>query len=280
MGDDAVNVFASYWKVEESYAGECHVSARSHSPIGDWQLPRAGDTLQFVDATTLAPLQQATIKGASLAGSNAILTTSGTGVAPRGALVCNQMSAPKLEVMDSHFLGNRARGIVAHSNVTIQNNNFWGCSLPAILLAPDAKWMEGPVVNNVTISQNRFGNCGYAYPGAGTGVITISTSQDAPSSAVQEKQVNSNITVSDNTFDPSPLAAVYCAAAWNVSVLNNVVSQPTSVSGAASMALVNTTGIHLSGNSGSSAADIVLQHCTNVDAGTNQQMTVKRTDPS
>ena len=281
MGDDAVNVFASYWKVEESYAGICHVSARSHSPIGDWQLPRAGDTLQFVDATTLAPLQQATIKGTSLAGSNAILTTSGTGVAPRGALVCNQMSAPKLEVMDSHFLGNRARGIVAHSNVTIENNNFWGCSLPAILLAADAKWMEGPVVNNVLISQNRFGNCGYAYPGAGTGVITISTSQDAAaSSAVQAKQVNSNITVSDNTFDPSPLAAVYCAAAWNVSLLNNVVSTPAAASGIASMALVNASGIHLSGNSGSNAADIVLDHCTNVNAGTNQRLTVKRTDAS
>ena len=141
--------------------------------------------------------------------------------------------------------------------------------------------MEGPVVNNVLISQNRFGNCGYAYPGAGTGVITISTSQDAAaSSAVQAKQVNSNITVSDNTFDPSPLAAVYCAAAWNVSLLNNVVSTPAAASGTASMALVNASGIHLSGNSGSNAADIVLDHCTNVNTGTNQRLTVKRTDAS
>jgi hypothetical protein len=46
------------------------------------------------------------------------------------------------------------------------------------------------------------------------------------------------------------------------------------------MALVNASGIHLSGNSGSNAADIVLDHCTNVNAGTNQRLTVKRTDAS
>jgi hypothetical protein len=278
MGDDAVNVFASYWKVEANLAGSYHVSARSQSPIGDWQLPRAGDTLQFVDAVTLAPLQQATVARAGLAGANAVLTASGTGAAPRGALVCNLASTPKLAVADSHFLGNRARGIVAHSDVRIESNTFSGCSMPAILLAPDARWMEGPAVKNVIIRRNHFANCGYAHPGESTGVITISTSHDVRPGPVQEQRVNSDITVTDNTFDPSPVAAIYCAAASNVSLLNNVVSQPASASGAASMALVNTSAIHLNGNSGSSAADIVLDHCSNVDAGTNPHMTVRRTN--
>lgn len=279
MGDDAINAFASYWKVEDSSAGTYRVSGRSQSPIGEWQLPRAGDTLQFVDAVTLAPLQQATVTRASLDGPRAVLTASGAGAAPRnGALVCNFASAPRLEVVDSHFLGNRARGVVAHADLRIENNSFSGCSMPAILLAPDARWMEGPAVKNVIIRRNRFANCGYAHPSESTGVITISTSHDVRSGPVQEQRVNSDVTVSENTFDASPVAAIYCAAASNVSLLNNVVSTPARASGAASMALVNTSAIHLHGNSGSSAADIVLHHCSNVDAGTNQHMTVRRTD--
>jgi hypothetical protein len=281
MGDDAINVFASYWKVEESSAGSYLVSARSQSPIGEWQLPRAGDTLQFVDAATLVPLQQATSTRASLDGARALLTASHTaGDVRNGALVCNLASAPKVEVMDSHFLGNRARGVVAHSDLRIENNAFSGCSMPAILLAPDARWMEGPAVKNVIIRRNHFANCGYAHPGESTGVITIGTSHDVRSGPVQEQRVNSDITVTDNTFNPSPVAAIYCAATSNISLLNNVVSTLADASGAASMVLVNTSSIHLHGNSGSNAADIVLRHCSNVDAGTNQHMTVRRIDAS
>jgi hypothetical protein len=278
MGDDAINVFASYWKVEDLSAGNYHVSARSQSPIGDWQLPHAGDTLQFVDATTLAPLQQATVSRANLAGSNAVLTASGTGAVPRGALVCNLAAVPKLTVTDSHFMGNRARGVVAHSDVKIENNTFYGCSMPAILLAPDARWMEGPAVKNVIISRNRFANCGYANPNESTGVITIATSHDVRTGPVQDQRVNSDITVTDNTFDPSPVAAIYCAAASNVSVLNNVVSAATST--AAPVAAANASALQVQGNSGSTSAEIVLLHCTNVNAQSNQHMTVKRTDPS
>jgi hypothetical protein len=281
MGDDAINVFASYWKVEECSAGSYHVSARSRSPIGEWQLPRAGDTLQFVDAATLVPLQQATSTRASLDGARALLTACHpAGGVRSGALVCNLASAPKVEVVDSHFLGNRARGVVAHSDLRIENNAFSGCSMPAILLAPDARWMEGPAVKNVIIRRNHFTNCGYAHPGESTGVITIGTSHDVRSGPVQEQRVNSDITVTDNTFNPSPVAAIYCAAASNISLLNNVVSTPAGVSGVASMVLVNTSSIHLRGNIGSSAADIVLDHCSNVDAGANQHMIVRRIDPS
>jgi hypothetical protein len=281
MGDDAVNVFASYWKVEDSSGATYAVSARSQSPIGDWQLPRAGDTLQFVDAVTFAPLQQATVARANLYGSRALLAARSTGGALRnGALVCNLAAAPQLEIAHSHFLGNRARGVVAHSNVRIENNSFSGCSLPAILLAPDAHWMEGPAVKNVIIRRNQFANCGYAHPSESIGVITIATSHDVRTGPVQEQRVNSDITVTDNTFNSSPVAAIYCAAASNVALLNNVVSTQAGANGAPSMELVNTSAIHLHGNSGSSAADIVLHHCTNVDAGTNQHMTVRRTDPS
>jgi hypothetical protein len=281
MGDDAVNVFASYWKVEDSSGATYAVSARSQSPIGDWQLPRAGDTLQFVDAVTFAPLQQATVARANLDGSRALLSARSTGGALRsGALVCNLAAAPQLGIAHSHFLGNRARGVVAHSNVRIENNSFSGCSLPAILLAPDAHWMEGPAVKNVIIRRNQFANCGYAHPSESIGVITIATSHDVRTGPVQEQRVNSDITVTDNTFNSSPVAAIYCAAASNVALLNNVVSTQAGANGAPSMELVNTSAIHLHGNSGSSAADIVLHHCTNVDAGTNQHMMVRRTDPS
>ncbi|HEX6771673.1 MAG TPA: hypothetical protein VF126_06590, partial [Acidobacteriaceae bacterium] len=108
MGDDAVNAFASYWTVQQSQPGSITVSARSNSPVGDWQLPRSSDTLHFVDASTFQSLTHAQVTRSVLQGGRAVISISGASDVPVGALVCNLAGAPQLQVSESHFLGNRA----------------------------------------------------------------------------------------------------------------------------------------------------------------------------
>lgn len=299
MGDDAVNAFASYWNVQRSEPGAITVSARSNSPIGDWQLPRSGDTLHFVDASSFRSFAQATVSRAMLDGGRAVITISGTaGNIPEGALVCNLAAAPQLQVNESHFLGNRARGIVAHANVTIANSEFSGCSMPAILLAPDAHWMEGPAVQKVLIRDNHFSNCAYARPNARQGVITIDTTHDARPEQAGAPQVNKDIVICGNTFAPSSAPDIYCAHASGVSLLKNVFSPrpappklatrmankrataPTQAAPSATddqVVIIDSDGLQVKDNTGAAGTGIVLSRCTRVDAASNVRLTLKRT---
>jgi hypothetical protein len=298
MGDDAVNAFASFWTVQESQPGSITVSARSNSPVGDWQLPRSGDTLQFVDASSFQSLTQAQVVHAVLQGGRAVISINGgAGNIPEGALVSNLAAVPQLQVNESHFLGNRARGVVAHANVTIANSDFSGCSLPAILLAPDAHWMEGPTVQNVVIRDNRFSNCGYGKSHAPQGIITIDTTHDARPERSGGPQVNKDIVISGNTFDPSPAPALYCAHASGVSLLKNTFASPDSFArtsphvatmksatalqaapslGDNQVVIVDSGGLHVRDNTGATGAGILLSRCTRVDAASNVRLTLKR----
>lgn len=295
MGDDAVNAFASYWAVQQSQPGTVTVAGRSNSPLGDWQLPRDGDPLHFVDASSFRSIAQAQVTRAVLQGGRAVITISGTtGNVPEGALVCNLAAAPQLAISESHFLGNRARGVVAHANVTIANSEFSGCSMPAILLAPDAHWMEGPAVQKVVIRDNHFSNCGYAKPNARQGVITIDTTHDARPESAGGPLVNKDIAISGNTFDPSPLPDIYCAHASGLSLLKNTFApRKTSLrlaghivpgnaaSPAASITgnqvvLVDSDGLQLKDNTSSANADIAVSRCTGVNAASNVRLTLKK----
>lgn len=82
---------------------------------------------------------------------------------------------PQLSIYNCRFLGNRARSVVAHSNVQIEGTSFSGCSISAIFLAPDAHWMEGPTAQNVTVTRNEISNCGYGKPSDHRGAVCIDT---------------------------------------------------------------------------------------------------------
>jgi hypothetical protein len=299
MGDDAVNAFASYWTVQQSQPGSITVSGRSNGPVGDWQLPHAGDTLHVVDASSFRSLTQAQVTRAELSDKHGVIAISGAGASiPEGALVCNLAAAPQLQVSESHFLGNRARGVVAHANVNIANSDFSGCSMPAILLAPDAHWMEGPAVQKVVIRDNRFSNCAYAKSNARQGVITIDTTHDARPEQAGAPAVNKDIVISGNTFDPSPAPAIYCAHASGISLLKNTfapratratamprmaamraavpMQATSSTAGSDQVVIVDSDGLQVKDNTGAAGGAIVLSRVTGVNAASNVRLTVKR----
>jgi hypothetical protein len=222
MGDDAINVFSSFWEVQTADRNSLLLAGRRNSPIGSWQLPQPGDILQIFDRKTLALVTRITVTRAELTGPLARVTFSEScDNLLQGALACNVQAGARLHISGSRFLGNRARGVLAHQNVTVAGNRFVGCSMAAILLAPDTRWMEGPPAGNVIIRENHFAGCGYGPASHELGVITIATNHDCRSDPLQAPQINRDITVRDNVFAPSSVPAIYCQRAARITIEHN-----------------------------------------------------------
>jgi hypothetical protein len=263
MGDDGINLFASYWKVETSGAGVVSLSGRGKSPIGSWQLPRPGDTVTFVDAETLSPVTEATVAQAKQEGPQAALTFRETQISvPPGSLACNAGAVASLHVSFGQFTGNRARGIVAHRNVSIANSLFSGCSMAAILLAPDARWMEGPAVENVTIRDNQFSNCAYGPASPQLGVITVATNHDLKNEEEVKPQINRQIMITGNSFASSRAAAIFCNRAKTVTVDENKIS-----GSGAQILFRNSSSLRFAANTGLGVSGLSLNGCTAVEKG-------------
>jgi hypothetical protein len=283
MGDDAVNAFASYWKVVRALSPtSLEVAARGGSPIGTWQLPHSQDHLRFVDGKTFAPLYESTLIQATESRPNAILAFARPAASPipPGSLVVNLDGAPQLTVKNCRFLGNRARGVVAHSNVLIEENTFAGCSLFAILLAPDARWMEGPVVTNVSILTNTFADCGYGRPDDRRGAICIDTAHDPRPLVLGPPQVNADIRIENNVFGPMSIARIFCSVTTRVSILRNTINEapapPTAGPPGDAIVLASVSRAVLSDNIGHGEG-ILLEGCPDPPKFTHNQGLAVRT---
>jgi hypothetical protein len=78
-----------------------------------------------------------------------------TGLQP-GDVLSDPVADAALHVSRCEFPGNRARGILAHANATIETCRFANQTAHAILLAPDVSWLEGPEAAQVRIIDNEL----------------------------------------------------------------------------------------------------------------------------
>jgi len=266
MGDDAVNASTSYWRVLRRISpASLEVAARGGSTIGPCQLPRFRDQLRFVDPKTFAPLCDAMVESATANRPNAILNLAQPSPAPipLGSLVCNRSAVAQLTISNCHFLGNRARGVVAHSNARIEDNSFSGCSLAAILLAPDAHWMEGPAVHHIKVARNRIADCGYGRPNDRRGAVCVDTAHAPHAQVLAAPRVNEDIQISDNIFGSLPVPRIFCSASTGVSILRNTVRESRASNANPSddaIVMVNVGQAVIRDNVGHNAG-ILLQEC-------------------
>jgi hypothetical protein len=197
----------------------------------------AGDTAQFFDRATLLPLGTAAVVGV---GENFTVLLAAPGV-PAGvgvyALVNDaQEYAASLEVTDSVFRNNRARGaLLKSSNVFVARNIFEGMSASAVKTETDGcYWQEGhPVTNwsfvdNAIIEANVWGGLAdvvidNAVPVFANGVPTttcVPYAAAAPGAAVQR-----GLNISGNTFSQvSGESAIGVYSTDGVEVRGNVIA--------------------------------------------------------
>ena len=222
MGDDAINVCATYWKViGQQNPTMVEVEGRENASIASWRLPPPGSLVEFRRAEDLAFLNSAVVRARSQNGLVGRLTLQQASPIATGSLVCALPVDTRALITGCTFSGNRARAIVAHSNVRIIENTFSGQSLAAILLSADAKWMEGPTVSDVEIRENSFAHFYYGRADVRRGAITIDTAHDPTKIDFGDPRVNENVTISGNTFVPENAACIFVARTNSLTVINN-----------------------------------------------------------
>jgi len=162
MGDDAINVHGTYWRIlEQAESNALIVNKRDRASFKKLELPKDGDKFSFASGKGLASMGSGTLMEAAVrddAPMNLKLVFKEPlpdALVP-GDVIIRIGHGHSLTVRECRFDGNRARGVLAHRDVAILNNSFLGQSEEAILMAPDLWWMEGPEVANVVIRGNNI----------------------------------------------------------------------------------------------------------------------------
>jgi hypothetical protein len=197
--DDPVNVHGTHLQIMAIEAGKIRLRFMHHQTYG-FQAFFAGDSIAFVNPKTLLPLGTAKLKTARLTDKHEMeIEVIGTIPAFVRAGLCieNLTWTPEVIIQNSRFERTNTRGLLltTRRKVMIQHNTFYRTGMCPILIANDASsWFESGAVQDITIRDNTFEECGY---NSGSGAITI-----APENRelLPGDYVHRNIRITGNTF--------------------------------------------------------------------------------
>ncbi len=165
--DDPVNVHGTHLKITKISPGNKITVRFMHHQTYGFEAFYAGDSIAFVNPQTLMPLAYTKLKSARLVDKrNMELEIDGTlpVVAQEGNVIENLTWTPEVTIRNSRFEKTNTRGllITTRRKVLIENNTFYRTGMHAILVADDASsWFESGSVQDVTIRNNTFMECGY-----------------------------------------------------------------------------------------------------------------------
>jgi hypothetical protein len=194
-----VNVHGTHLQITKVDARKITVRFMHHQTYG-FDAFFAGDSIAFVDPKTLMALGTAKLKTAKLINKREMEIEVG-GTLPlfvnAGLCIENLTWTPEVIIQNSRFERTPTRGllITTRRKVVIQNNMFYRTGMFPILIADDAlSWFESGAVQDVTIRNNVFEECGY---NSGSGAIQIAPENHE---LLPGKMVHHNIRIINNTF--------------------------------------------------------------------------------
>jgi len=205
--DDAVNVHGTHLQIMKVDAGKITVRFMHHQTYG-FDAFFAGDSIAFVDPKTLMPLGTAKLKTAKLINKREMeIEVDGTlpSFVKTDLCIENLTWTPEVIIQNSRFERTPTRGLLVTTRrkVVIQNNTFYHTGMYPILIADDAlSWFESGAVQDVTIRNNFFEECGY---NSGSGAIQIAPENHE---LMPGKMVHRNIRIINNTFKMTNQAVV------------------------------------------------------------------------
>jgi hypothetical protein len=192
MGDDCFNACAKY-KTVTRIVTPTSIEGLVQGRTWRGPTPKAGETLEFADAKTLAVHGTAKVKSARWDQPAQIFRIELEQPLPPDVGVDDFFTIttylPKVRINNSTFRGGAARGLlfstrdVIVENSTIQGHAFAGM----MLMAGRRSAFQGPSVENVIIRGNTFSDCG------GT-AIYVDASVSKPG------DTNGNIVIENNTI--------------------------------------------------------------------------------
>jgi len=197
--DDPVNVHGTHLQITAVDAGKIKVRFMHHQTYG-FEAFFAGDSIAFINPKTLMPLGTAKLKAAKLINRRE-MEVEAEGILPSfvHADLCieNLTWTPEVMISNSRFERTNTRGllITTRRKVLIENNVFYHTGMYPILIADDASsWFESGAVQDVTIRNNIFEECGY---NSGSGAIHIAPENHE---LLPGKMVHRNIRIINNIF--------------------------------------------------------------------------------
>jgi hypothetical protein len=159
MGDDGLNVHATYFSVTQVINSSALIIESSDAPekldVG------VGTDLEFSsNAQPFTGYTTATITSISMVSRNVCLFIFASPInASVGDWAC-VTDTPILTVRNFTVANNRGRGLLLETrNVHVVRSIFDGISGSAIYFQPSIFWHEGPTARNVTLDQNLYLNC-------------------------------------------------------------------------------------------------------------------------
>lgn len=225
--DDPINVHGTYLDVTRRVdARTLEVRfAQPQSQNQPWA--DAGDEVTFSNRANLLRKGEARVASWQL-------TSTGTGRLTfdrdlpeeigKGWVTENMTMSPEVDIRDSEFLGNRARGLLVTTprKVVIENNLFRS-SGAAILINGDCNgWFESGTVTDVLIRGNRFEDCLLANYQFCDGIISI-----IPTNERVDGAVHRDIRIEGNAFTVFDAPLLYARATDGLRFADNRIVRVT-----------------------------------------------------
>ncbi|WP_346237709.1 right-handed parallel beta-helix repeat-containing protein [Niabella insulamsoli] len=185
MLDDGTNVHGSYVKAAEKLAANKLAVIVGHYQQGGFTFAEKGDRIGFVDSRASAnPAFFNIVKQVEAVNQRYYIITFEDKLDDRitkDFVLENTDWYPELEITNSRFRNNRARGALLSTPLrTIIRNNYFSNMMSAILMPVELSyWYEAGHAQNVLIENNSFGDSFYGGKNnKHSGVIAIHTSLD------------------------------------------------------------------------------------------------------
>ena len=202
--DDPVNVHGTHLQITAVNKKKIKVRFM-HAQTYGFKAFFAGDSIAFINPQTLMTLGYAIITKATLINRREMeikLNKNPPSVVTAGICIENLTWTPEVTIQNSRFERTNTRGVLltTRRKIVVTNNAFYKTGMSPILIADDAlSWFESGPVQDVTIRNNTFDECGY---NDGRGGISISPENHE---LLPDKMVHSNIRIDHNTFKMSNL---------------------------------------------------------------------------
>lgn len=196
--DDALNIHGMYIRIEK--IGDSEIFVREvHSQSKGIRVLREGDKVQLLNATSLIPYVEKTVKEAEYINEDTIrlvFEEGNDGIRCIGDVIESLTRVADLIFKNNIVRHNRARGmLIATKGKVLIENNYFNTSGCAILFQSDGVfWFESGGVYDVEIKNNTFDSCRYSP--WGNAII------DCPPRPSEEegRYFHKKISVTDNRF--------------------------------------------------------------------------------
>lgn len=288
IGGDAVNIYQPYWKIlERPDDRSIIIVGPNGKPLEPWELPEAGDFVQFSRPSTLQLLGEIGVTSLEVhpRGARVALSETLSPVITPGTLICGVVYAPRITIDEATILNTLGRGLTLHARAEIKSSTFQNCWAEAIALAPDAQAWQGPTIQHVSIRANGFENCaiGGESPANSAaverrGMISIDASRLRPAensasdTGLKPPAINSGVRIQGNTFYRTNRTAIFADSVDDLVIDENILGHtPAS----------QKQHSQLPGTSGTQPSAIVLRNVANTEVSNNVSdvpLTIAMTD--